>query len=245
MMISARPPIPNHDLFVDGKGRLSLAHSGRAGWANQHGADYATRFSQPIETDSAGYCSNDTLRAEHFGSTSAIRGCTLRDWRFTVRRIEPNFEAIAEGFAVAPTVETRVFLIEDQALVRECLATLLELEPTMRIVGTAAQADEALLELETLEADVVLMDVRLPGISGIEATRVLTEKLPGLPVIVLTSYGDGYRRDAFDAGASGYMLKSCTRQELVFAIREVLARDGQVDHPRTDEPVHEQCIEMP
>ena len=123
----------------------------------------------------------------------------------------------------------RVYHVEDQVLLRESLHVLLELESDVELVGAAGDAESALAELDSVEADVVLMDIRLPGMDGVEATRLLKQKHPGLPVIILISYKDEFLGPAFEAGASGYILKSCTRSQLVKAMRDARESQTSVD----------------
>ena len=126
-----------------------------------------------------------------------------------------------------------VYLVEDQALIRECLRAMLDLEPNLEVVGDSAEAERALQELNNLDVDVVLMDIKLPGLNGIEATRRLKENHPDLPVVMLTSYQDEYLAAAFEVGANGYILKSCTTQQLVQAIRAALEGQTPVDSTLT------------
>ena len=116
------------------------------------------------------------------------------------------------------TSTIRVYLVEDQALLRESLQAMLEPEPQVEFAGTASGGEEPLEELQDLEVDVVLMNIRLPGMDGIETIRLLKEKRPDITVVMLTSYADEYLEDAIEAGAAGYMLKSCTRHQLVEAL---------------------------
>ena len=125
--------------------------------------------------------------------------------------------------------KVRVYLVEDQALLRESVRTMLELESDIEVAGEAVDAEQALRELETLDVDVVLMDIRLPRMDGIEATRLLSETHSDVRVVMLTSYGDEYLEDAIQAGASGYILKSCTRQQLVQAIRAACQGQMPID----------------
>ena len=103
---------------------------------------------------------------------------------------------------------------------------LLELEQDIEVVGEAAEAELALQRLETIRAEVVLMDVRLPGLNGIEATRLLKKNHPDIRVVILTFFGDEYLDAAIEAGATSYILKTSTGQQLVQAIRA--ARQDQV-----------------
>ncbi len=124
------------------------------------------------------------------------------------------------------TSTIRVYLVEDQTLFRETLSAMLQVEPRIEVVGGAENAEQALQELKALDVNVVIMDILLPGINGIEATRLLKEQRPDLAVVVLTSYGDDYFVDAIEAGATGYIKKSCKPGQLVRAI--TLACEGQV-----------------
>ena len=100
------------------------------------------------------------------------------------------------------TQDIKVYLVEDETLLRESLRAMLELEPNFLVAGVSADAEGAIRDLESLDVDVVLMDIRLPGINGIEAMRTLKEKRPELIFVVLTSYADEYLGPAIDAGAS-------------------------------------------
>lgn len=117
------------------------------------------------------------------------------------------------------TSKIRVYLVEDQTLLRETLGTMLMTDPELEVVGSSADAEHALLELETLAVDAVLMDILLPGMGGIEATRLLKEQHADLAVVVLTSYQGEYFEAAIEAGATGYIMKSCQPEQLVQAVR--------------------------
>ena len=119
--------------------------------------------------------------------------------------------------------QIRVYHVEDQPTLREVLKALVELEPDIELVGSAGDAEMALHELRDLDVDVVLMDIRLPGIDGIEATRFLHESRPDVAVVMLTSYEDEFVGPALEAGAIGYVIKSCTRKQLMEAIRDACA----------------------
>lgn len=124
----------------------------------------------------------------------------------------------------------RVAVVDDQALIREGLASLLTLVPGLTVVGKAANGGEA-LELAAAQApDVVLMDVRMPGMSGVAATREIRARYPGTRVIVLTTFDDDeYVFEALRAGAAGYLLKNADPDFLAVAIRAVHAGDSVLD----------------
>lgn len=116
----------------------------------------------------------------------------------------------------------RIVIADDQALVRGALAALLELEHDIEVVGVAADGAEALSLVTSLAPDVCLMDIQMPGIDGIEATRRLRSAGPGTRVLVVTTFArPGYLRSALDAGASGFMAKDAPAEELADAVRRV------------------------
>ena len=117
-----------------------------------------------------------------------------------------------------------ILLVDDQRLMREGLRTLLELEPGLRVVGEASQGQEALDQYASLQPDVVLMDVRMPVMDGVESTRQLMSLWPQCRVIILTTFDDDeYVFEGLRAGALGYLLKDVSIQELADAIRTVMA----------------------
>jgi DNA-binding NarL/FixJ family response regulator len=116
----------------------------------------------------------------------------------------------------------RVLLVDDQALFREGLETLLSVHKDLQIVGHASNGQEALEVAIKVEPHVVLMDVRMPIMDGVRATRLLKEALPQCRVIVLTTFDDDeYIFDTLRMGAMGYLLKDVASAELVEAIRAV------------------------
>jgi DNA-binding NarL/FixJ family response regulator len=126
---------------------------------------------------------------------------------------------------------TRVFLVDDQALVRAGLRMVIDSQPDMTVVGEAEDGREALEQLAVTTADVVLMDVRMPRLDGVEATRVLLERdgAAGPRVIVLTTFDlDEYVFPALRAGASGFLLKNAEPEELLAALRAVASGDAIV-----------------
>ena len=117
---------------------------------------------------------------------------------------------------------TTVLLADDQALVRAGFALILNAEPDLDVVGEAGDGAEAVALAGELLPDVVLMDVRMPGLDGIEATRRITRLVPGSKVLMLTTFDlDEYVIEAFRAGASGFLLKTAPRDQLVAAVRTV------------------------
>lgn len=126
----------------------------------------------------------------------------------------------------------RVALCDDHAVVRSGLARIVADEPGFEVVGEAGTADEAVALARAERPDVFVMDLGLPGASGIEATRRVVEVSPDTKTLVLTVHDDvAYLRKAFDAGARGYLVKDAADVELVLAIRQVAAGEEYV-HPR-------------
>jgi DNA-binding NarL/FixJ family response regulator len=119
----------------------------------------------------------------------------------------------------------RIVIADDQPLMRAGFKAVLEATGQMEVVGEAANGDEALEQVRRHDPDVVLMDVRMPGMDGIEATR----KMPRQKVLILTTFGlDEYIIEALRAGASGFLLKDAPVDELVAAVRAVAAGDAQL-----------------
>lgn len=123
----------------------------------------------------------------------------------------------------------RVVLVDDQDLVRAGFAMLLESRPEFEVVGEADDGDSALDLLTSVAADVVLMDVRMPRMSGVEATRRLVERGDAPKILMLTTYDlDEYAYEALAAGAGGFLLKDTPLDELTAAIRHVHDGDAVV-----------------
>jgi two-component system, NarL family, nitrate/nitrite response regulator NarL len=123
-------------------------------------------------------------------------------------------------------MSARLILVDDHPLVRQGLRQRLELISTLRVIGEAAHAQEALRLAEELKPDIAVIDLGLPGIGGIELTSDLVRKIPGLAVLILTMYdGDDYVVRAVEAGARGYVLKDAPITQVVSAI-EALAAGG-------------------
>jgi DNA-binding NarL/FixJ family response regulator len=124
---------------------------------------------------------------------------------------------------------TTVLLVDDQALVRMGLRLVIESEPDLEVVGEAADGAVAVAQVAALAPDVVVMDVRMPGVDGIEATRRIVAAHPGARILVLTTFDvDEYAFAALRAGASGFLLKSARPEELVEAIRTVTSGNSVV-----------------
>ncbi|MCB0162552.1 MAG: response regulator transcription factor, partial [Caldilineaceae bacterium] len=133
-----------------------------------------------------------------------------------------------------------VLLVDDQRLMRDGLRTLLELEPDMTVAGEAADGEEALVRFRDTRPDVVLMDVRMPGMDGVEATRRLRAMDPEAKVIILTTFDDDeYVFEGLRAGAVGYLLKALSGEELADAIRTVAAGGALIDPAVTRKVVNE------
>ncbi len=128
-----------------------------------------------------------------------------------------------------PDRPIRLFLVDDQQLVRAGFRMLLDSQPDLEVVGEAGDGREAVERLAATRADVVLMDVRMPVLDGVEATRVLVERGGGERVIVLTTFDlDEYALTALRAGASAFLLKDTPPADLLSAVRAVHAGDAVV-----------------
>ena len=124
----------------------------------------------------------------------------------------------------------RILLVDDQRLMREGLRILLELEPDLKVVGEAKDGQKALAAYADLEPDVVLMDVRMPALDGVEATLRLRERWPEARVIILTTFDDDeYVFEGLRAGAMGYLLKGMSGSELAEAVRTVAAGGALIE----------------
>jgi DNA-binding NarL/FixJ family response regulator len=124
----------------------------------------------------------------------------------------------------------KVIICDDQAIVRDGLAMLLKLEPDIDIVGSAEDGAEAVEMMADKKPDLVLMDLKMPIMNGVEATRQIVAKYPEVRVLVLTTYADDeWVFDAIQAGASGYLLKDMPREELIRAVRGTVAGKTYLD----------------
>lgn len=122
---------------------------------------------------------------------------------------------------------TTVLIVDDQALVRVGLRKILDSEPGMDVVGEARDGERAVDGVRRLRPDVVLMDIRMPVMDGIEATRRIVHEQPAPRVLILTTFGlDAYVYEALRAGASGFMLKDAPPEEIVAAVRIVASGEA-------------------
>ena len=137
---------------------------------------------------------------------------------------------MTEPTTAAPAAVTRILIADDHEVVRIGLAALLDAQDGFSVVAQAAGGEEATRLARVHRPDVVVMDIRMPNGSGIEACRTITNELPGTPVIMLTSHADSEALfDAIDAGASGYVLKRIGSRELVDAVRTVASGGSLLD----------------
>ncbi len=121
----------------------------------------------------------------------------------------------------------RLLLADDHVMLRQGTLAMLTREPDLTVVGEANDGAEAMRLAEVLRPDIVVMDVRMPGVNGIEATRQIRARLPEVQVLVLTAHDDDeYVFALLEAGASGYLLKTAPVSELVKAIRDVAAGES-------------------
>jgi two-component system response regulator DevR len=138
----------------------------------------------------------------------------------------------------------RIVLVDDHEVVRLGLRTLLERQPDLIVVGEAETANEAVQAVESLAPDVVVLDIRLPGRSGVEACAEIKRRRPETKIVVLTSYAeDEVLLDAIAAGAEGYVLKQVGSDDLVQALRRV-GRGERLLDPRLTDQVFAKLREM-
>ncbi|MCF6460775.1 response regulator transcription factor [Clostridium sp. Cult3] len=120
----------------------------------------------------------------------------------------------------------KVLIVDDQALIREGLSMMLSLYKEIEVVGEAANGKDAVDLVEEKEIDVVLMDIRMPIMDGVEATRVIKERYPHLKILILTTFNeDEYIFQGLNNGADGYVLKDVSSKELVNSIKSVYKGD--------------------
>jgi DNA-binding NarL/FixJ family response regulator len=124
--------------------------------------------------------------------------------------------------SATPFSPIRVLIVDDHPILREGVAAIIELQDDMEVAGNATNGTEAVTQFAVLRPDVVLMDLQMPGMSGVEAVEAIRGDHPDARIIILTTYtGDAKALAAMRAGASGFLLKSSLRRELLGAIRAV------------------------
>lgn len=127
-------------------------------------------------------------------------------------------------------MDIRVLVVDDQDIVRQGLSVILKHQEGIAVCGVARDGEEALIRVAETRPDVVLMDLNMPRLNGVQATRRIVEQYPAIRVVVLTTYDDDeWVFDAIRAGASGYLLKDCEAEEIVAAIRGVMAGEVRID----------------
>ena len=114
----------------------------------------------------------------------------------------------------------RILLVDDHSVVRSGLGQLLELEEDIKVVGEAANSEEALNMINIVTPDIILMDIKMPGMDGVRLTREIKGRIPSYNIIMFTLHGD-YLTQAIEAGATGYLLKDIKREDLTNSIRKV------------------------
>ena len=159
------------------------------------------------------------------------------------------------------TESIRILIADDHAIVREGLRALIDAKPNMEIVGEAADGIEAVLKTRSLQPDVILLDLVMPRMDGIEAIREIKRENPNARILVITSFAEDERVfPAIKAGALGYLLKDSSPQELLHAIRDVYQGRSSLhttialklirelsrpsDLPPTEEPLTEREVEV-
>lgn len=130
----------------------------------------------------------------------------------------------------APADVVRLLLAEDQAMVRGALATLLNLEDDLAVVAEVGRGDEVLSAAKAADVQVALLDIEMPGMSGLDAADALHRALPDIRIIILTTFGrPGFLRRAMESGASAFLVKDAPAAQLASAVRKVLAGERVID----------------
>lgn len=134
----------------------------------------------------------------------------------------------------------RIFLVDDHVVLRAGLQLLIDAQPDMQVVGQAGSGQEAVQQVVACEPVVVIMDISMPDLNGVEATTLIKQLLPTVRILTLTRHSDpGYLRRVLRAGATGYLLKKAAADDLISAIRSVAAGVVYID-PALAEEVTEQ-----
>ena len=128
---------------------------------------------------------------------------------------------------MSPTI--KVLLAEDQSMVREALAALLGLEDDIEVVAQVARGDEVVAAARAYDVDVALLDIEMPGCTGIEAAALVHKELPAVKLVLTTFGRPGYLRSAMEAGADAFLVKDAPAAQLADAVRNVLAGERVID----------------
>src|SRR5579883_1694163 len=155
-----------------------------------------------------------------------FRECGKERWHWEVNFIlSVNQKLVAElqqYYLVEVKVMIHLLLVDDQIIIRQGIKSLLESKPDFQIVGEAENGEKAIIQVETLKPDVVLMDIRMPVMDGVAATQAICQRFPDVKVLVLTTFDDDeYVSQAMQFGARGYLLKDTPIEPLANAIRSV------------------------
>lgn len=126
---------------------------------------------------------------------------------------------------------TRLLIAEDQVMMREALALLLDQEDDLAVVAQVGRGDEVVAAVEAVRPDVALLDIEMPGLSGLDAAAEIRARVPACSVLIVTTFGrPGYLRRALDAGVRGFVVKDGPIETLADAIRKVVAGELVIDH---------------
>ncbi|MBW8331749.1 MAG: response regulator transcription factor [Prolixibacteraceae bacterium] len=134
----------------------------------------------------------------------------------------------------------RILITDDHQLFREGIANLLSASPQIEIVGQAENGQQAIEKAKQLKPDIVIMDLSLPVINGVDATRILRKEVPATKVLVLSMHADkNYIKEALEAGAFGYLFKDCTYDQLIEAINTVYQGKKYLSNKITEVLIHD------
>jgi len=129
----------------------------------------------------------------------------------------------------------RIMLVDDQKLMLDGVQTILSIHPDYEVIATATSGEDAIQQLKNIQPDLILMDIRMPGMGGVEATKYIKEHYPDITVLILTTFDDDeYIIDALSYGASGYLLKDIDGEKLIQSVTEAISGNllltGKVAH---------------
>jgi DNA-binding NarL/FixJ family response regulator len=163
-------------------------------------------------------------------SGGQLRACSLTDPKPYIRTPRAEDRKTREMSKTQNPKTVRIVIAEDEGLVRVGLRSILAQEPTFEVVGEASTGTEALRLCRVLKPNVVLMDVQMPEMDGLAATREIKKELPATSVLVLTAHDNAeYLLEAIGAGAAGYLLKEAALQRVVGAVRRVINGESPLD----------------